>query len=59
MIWVDAGEILGFEERALLKGGRAGHYLVKTPAKIRGKLSVGTLGANRKLTTDGHKSGRI
>mgnify|MGYP002810251118 CR=1 FL=1 len=60
MIWVDAGEILGFEERALLKGGRAGHYLVKTPAKIRGNCWSGrTLGANPKLTSDRNKSGHI
>jgi hypothetical protein len=30
-------KIIGFDALALARGGGASHFLVKTPAKIRGK----------------------
>jgi hypothetical protein len=36
--------LVRFSRLALARGGQASHSLVKTPAKIMGKLSGGTLG---------------
>jgi hypothetical protein len=52
-------KIVGYDMLALAKGGRASHFLVKTPTKIREESSGGTLGANQKVTTDRHKLGPI